>query len=449
MKLADSLKFLKLGDIAVRRNPWFYADAADVLSRLEHADPIRRREWTRKRLEEVLWAARRSRYAQRIHANTDIRSWPLLTKREVQLSPNDFRPRSNLLCVQASTGGTTGAPLRLFRSLRSIAFEQACLDRMVAKLDADPTASRCAVLRTDAVKDPNDFRPPYWVRASGGSRLVFSSSHLNTATIAAYARALQQFNSDYVMGYPTSLESLCSLLVCARLELHIPRVLSSSEMLRASVWRAAQRVLGCRLLDYYGQAERVAFAYAQEPGEYRFLAGYAHVEFNSAGDEGEGKLYEIVGTPLWNLSMPLIRYRTGDLIRVPSHWTAVELEELALGLRTFSGVIGRDRDILLTPDGVRVTGISHFQRDVAHVTRIQVVQESLRHVTVRVLATDGFSKGDGERLMQNVRRKLPDSMTVTVERVDALERTGMGKTPFVIHRSEVNHLLQTTAERSA
>jgi phenylacetate-CoA ligase len=61
------------------------------------------------------------------------------------------------------------------------------------------------------------------------------------------------------------------------------------------------------LLDYYGQAERVAFAYATAPGEYRFLPGYAHVEFEPADSEGGNKLYEIVGTSLWNRAMTLIR----------------------------------------------------------------------------------------------------------------------------------------------
>ncbi len=38
--------------------------------------------------------------------------------------------------------------------------------------------------------------------------------------------------------------------------------------------------------------------------------------------------------------MALIRYRTGDLIRVPAAWGEQELEELALGLRTFTGCVG-------------------------------------------------------------------------------------------------------------
>jgi hypothetical protein len=44
--------------------------------------------------------------------------------------------------------------------------------------------------------------------------------------------------------------------------------------------------------------------------------------------------------------------------------------------------------------------------------------------------------------MSNVRSKLPRSMSVVLERVDELERTARGKTPFVIHRAPVKEHLQ-------
>jgi phenylacetate-CoA ligase len=441
-RLVKAFKLLKLGDAAVRRNPWFYADAQKALAQLESADLPARRDWTRSRLEAVLWSARNSPYGKRVRGTKDLHTWPLLDKAAVQTTPIAFCAHSRLLSVAASTGGTSGAPLRLFRSLRSIAFEQACLDHMMHKLGAHGRDARTAVLRTDAIKDPNDFQPPYWVYGNGGNRMVFSSSHLNAATVATYAQALSSFDPDVLMGYPTSLESLCMLLERTGTKLHLKRVLCSSEMLSPRVWQEAQRLLGCALLDYYGQAERVAFAYAMTPGEYRFLPGYAHVELEQVGVEDDQNVYEIVGTSLWNLSMPLVRYRTADLIRVPSSWGAAELEELSLGLRTFSGVLGRSGDILLTPEGVKVTGISHFQRDVPHVMRIQVIQESQQRVRILVLAGAQYSAHDEEKLTANVRSKLPQSMQVEIVRAESLERTALGKTPFVIHRPAVKALLQ-------
>jgi phenylacetate-CoA ligase len=202
-------------------------------------------------------------------------------------------------------------------------------------------------------------------------------------------------------------------------------------------------------LDYYGQAERVAFAYATQRASYRFLPGYAFVEFHPVSQEGDDVYYEIVGTSLSNLAMPLIRYRTGDLIRLPASWGSVELEQLSLGLRTFPGVLGRDSDILLTPEGVKITGISHFQRDLKDVRRIQVIQEAVDHVRVLVLPKGEFLSADRERLLHSARSKLPSSMRLDIEAVDVLERTALGKTPFVIHRPAVKQLLRGSRSRGA
>ncbi|MET0534719.1 MAG: hypothetical protein ABW171_10890 [Steroidobacter sp.] len=439
--LVKKLKLLQVGDTAVRRNPLFYADAQRELEHLDQAGFDERRRWTLTRLSEVLWPASRSGYGRIVRGGGDIASWPLLTKGQVRAAPSAYAMGSQLFTLKATTGGTSGAPLQIVRSLRSIVAEQVCIDRMMQKVGVDARSARCAVLRTDSIKDPNDFKPPYWVHAGGGNRIVFSSSHLNAATIIHYTKALEEFIPDCLLGYPTSLEALCTLLERMGRKVHIPAVLCSSEVLHERVWKVARERLNCRMLDYYGQAERVAFAYATEPNAYRFLPGYAHVEFEPAGREGTQALYEIIGTPLWNQSMALIRYRTGDLIRVPAAWGERELEELSLGVRSFSGVLGRDSDILVTPDGVRVTGISHFQRDVANIVRIQVIQESATRVVILVLPGEEYSDRDREQLMHNVREKLPKTMQVEIRPVNALERTARGKTPFVIHRASVLELL--------
>jgi len=442
--LAKKLKLLQVGDTAIRRNPLFYADAQRELERLERAGFNERRNWTRDRLSEVLWPASRSGYGLIVRGGRDIASWPLLTKAEVRAAPKAFAVGSQLFTIKASTGGTSGAPLEIVRSLPSVVFEQVCIDRMMQKVGVDARSAKCVVLRTETIKDPNDFNPPYWIHAGGGNRLVLSSTHLNAETIEEYARAIEEFAPECLLGYPTSLEALCLLLKQTKRRLHIPAVLCSSEVLHPRVWHAARHTLGCRLLDYYGQAERVALAYATAQNEYRFMPGYAHVEFEPAGVEGDSRLYEVVGTPLWNRSMALIRYRTGDLIRLPAAWGEHELEELGLGLRTFSGVLGRDSDILVTPDGVKVTGISHFQRDVPNIVRIQVIQESPTKVVILVLPMKEYSERDRDRLMHNAREKLPRNMHVDIRSVTALERTARGKTPFVIHRPPVKELLKHT-----
>src|SRR5262249_46983306 len=204
---------------------------------------------------------------------------------------------------------------------------------------------------------------------------------------------------------------------------------------------------GCRIADYYGQAERVAFASAFAPREYRFLPGYSYVEFLPYDTKllpagGHERLYEIVGTTFWNNLMPLVRYRTGDLIRLPAEWGFRELQELAHGLRSFRGILGREQEVIACPSGIRLTGLESIPHDVEHVLRIQVVQESLDSARIRVVPAAGFCAQDARQLLENARAKVPHGMRLKIEMARSLERTPRGKTPLVVHRPPVHEALR-------
>ncbi len=229
----------------------------------------------------------------------------------------------------------------------------------------------------------------------------------------------------------------------------MPAVMSSSEVLSSDVWRFAERLLGCRVFDRYGQAERVACAHAFSVEEYRFVPGYAHVELIVDSQDESSVFYEIVGTSLWNTAMPLVRYRTGDLIRLPRSYGEREIAEIVEGRRSFEGVIGRVNDVLLDQAGSRVlTGVNQIPRGVSNLMRLQVVQETASKVVLKVLPGPGFSDADAEQLLRNARLKIPESIVVEVEIVDKLLKTKSGKTPFVVHGSEVKQALRTIGLRT-
>jgi len=444
--IASFMKRHVVGPTLIRRNPFFYDSARAILDEGDRQDLEQRRAWSAARLKRTLQFARRTEYGREVRGGDTLDSWPILEKERLRDRQEAFITGNRWLSAPAVTGGTTGIPLRLVRSLRSVVFEQASQDRLIEQLGADPRG-RVAVLRGDNIKDPNDLRPPHWVKANGGRCLVFSSNVLNHETVRDYARALREFAPTLLCAYPTSLECLCRLLQQHGEQVLVPSVLTSSEVLKREAWTLARETLGCDLADYYGQAERVNFAYAMEPRTYRFVPRYGHVELRPfasghISDAGQGGLYEIIGTTFWNDLMPLVRYRTGDLVRLPDDWGEREIEEVTLGLRAFSGVLGREQEILVCPMGVRLTGIDHIPRDVDHILRIQVIQESLDDVRILVLPAAGYSERDAAQLMHNARAKVPASMKLRIETAQWLERTPRGKTPLVIHRAPVQEQLR-------
>lgn len=436
-KLAGRLKRSAMGDVLVRRNPLLYGRMMALVERFDGASLEQRRAFAKGRLRAILNIAARTRYG-RPYANKEIGEWPLLDRQRVRDEPMAFVHGPTWLGFSATTTGTSGVPLKLWRSLQNVVNEQVRLDWLFRRCGVNPATARVAVLRGDDIKDPSDRHPPFWKQANAGRRLIFSSNHLSRETIHHFHEALSGYSPHCLAAYPTALESLCELLRRTGLSLHIPLVITSSEVLPVGTWHLAHEVLGARVVDYYGQAERVAFAAAFEPEMYYFMPGYAYVELLPAGEEDDHVLYEIVGTNLWNSKMPLVRYRTGDLVRLPKSLLPGELEAIRYGCMPFVGILGRQGDYLVASNGARITGIDHIPRGVDNIIRSQVVQETLTDVRILVVPGPGFSDAQAQQLLANAAIKLPPEMSVRVEVVEQLEKGKQGKVPFVIRRAAVS-----------
>lgn len=436
-----AIKRTVLGDSGVRRMPLWYLPALRHFERLATASLEARQAFALKRMEGVLRAARQTPYGRQHGGDLQLETWPLLSKEQVRANPKAFLRVPEWRTVPASTSGTTGTPLRLYRSLPSIAVEQAALDWLWQRAGLHPRRVRYAVLRGDDIKPPEDTSPPFWQDEVGGRKRVFSSNHLTRKTLRYFQEALQQFQPQCLYAYPSCAESLCRLLLLEEARLSIPYCITSSEKPSPALASLLREALGASWVDYYGQAERVAFAYALQPSEYYFLPGYAFVELIPVEESGDEILYEIVGTSLWNLAMPLVRYRTGDLIRLPRALGSHEIELIRWGLKPFSGVEGRMGDYLISPEGGVLMGIDHLPRYVENVIRMQVIQESLDKVRILVIPDQGFGEKNLRQIEHNIALKLPPSMHVTIEIVDELERTAQNKTPFVIRRIRTEEIL--------
>lgn len=267
---AGRLKKTLIGDNLVRRAPVLYGRMMDLTERMERAGLEERKAFAKQRLQKILAVAVRTRYGGQ-YAGREIDQWPLLDRRLVRDDPNAFLCGPAWTGFPATTTGTSGIPLQLRRSLANVVNEQVRLDGLFARCGVRPQTARVAVLRGDDIKHPADREPPFWKEANGGRRLIFSSNHLSKDTIHHFHGALVRYTPHCLAAYPTALESLCDLLRRFNLELQVPLVVTSSEVLSTETWRLALEVLGAKVVDYYGQAERVAFAAAFQPETYRFL----------------------------------------------------------------------------------------------------------------------------------------------------------------------------------
>ncbi len=357
-----------------------------------------------------------------------IADLPLLTKDEVREGGPAFVSESKQRPLwRGSTSGTTGAPLSLYQDLPAINRENAFIWRQLGWAGLR-RGERRAWMRGDMIVPATQRTPPYWRLNRAENMLMLSSYHLSESTARAYVESLARFDPVVIQAYPSSIGFLAAWMLGARIRYRggsLRGIVTSSETLLDDRRREIERAFGCRVFDWYGQFERVAAIGTCEQGRYHLLSDYSFVELLPAEDG----LFELVGTGFNNLSMPLIRYRCGDLVR-----PAPGSERCACG-RSFpliEQVVGRVDDPVKLADGRSIGRLDHVFKDVEGIVEAQIRQDRLSAVTILVVPSATFNQRTREALRGNARHRLGDGIALEIRLVDSIPRTRNGKFKGVV-----------------
>lgn len=261
--------------------------------------------------------------------------------------------------------------------------------------------------------------------------LRFDSCRLSRASAVEAVGVINRMKPRFFMGFPFDYAMLTEFAAEAGLEIRPPdSLLCYGETLSREKRRLLETRLGCRVFDFYSHHEAVVMAAECEHGTLHLMEDFACHEILDDAGAGEGG--ELVGTTYDNYAMPLIRYRTGD--------TAVTDPDAAgcpcgRSLPAVARIVGKQSDYLKTPGG-RVLGtvMSHAIDEAAGVVMSQCVQEAVDRITVRVVADDTYDAVSEAALVAGLRKRLGDRIRLDVVRVDRLEKSRLGKTPFIISR---------------
>ena len=425
--------FRGLNDM-LRYNPIYYQHVADVIRKINQTDAANRQQAIMPLLDATLKTANKTPYGK--GRGRTLSDWPILHKDEVKADPPRFQT-GHWPAIPAATSGSSGVPLRLKRSMKNIAAEQAFLDSLLGSEVLTFRQARTAILRGDTVKDPADRQPPFGEYVHS-DQLVLSFPHLNEANVAWFINELQEFKPDIFWVYPTGADFLASLCLQHGQKIPIPVVLSSSEMLTPDARGRMKKVFEGEIIDYYGQAERVCLSYQKHAEEAWFHPAYGFVELfpDDVPADDHLRRAKVIATGYWKDKMPLVRYDTNDYIAYPADYTPEDLSLVALGLKPFTRMIGRESEFLLTPTGERIQALNNIPKDVQYLRRAQFIQRNLDQVEVRLDVEPGFNSAEQKKILASARTKIPPAINVTIVTDQPLEMTASGKTPFVIRTVE-------------
>jgi len=406
---------------AERLQAWQQERLAFVLHRAATRVPFYRSQWE----------ARRRRGDRASHEV--LENWPVLGKDAIRADPRAFV--ADDLHVRhlfpVNTSGTTGTPLRLWRSRAASCEYYALLEARFRRWNGVSWRDDWAVLGGQAVLPPGALGPPFWVWNAAMHQLYLSANHVSPASVPAYVAALRRFSINHLVAYTSSATELARLCLGAGESYPgLKAVITNAEPLYPAQREIIERAFAAPVRETYGMVEIVAGASECAHGTLHVWPELGHVEV--LADEADvaapaGASGRLVCTGLVNADMPLVRYAVGDRGSLPASPGGCACGRK---LPAMGRIEGRSNDMLIAPDGRRVYWLNPVFYGLP-IHEAQVIQELPAVIRVKYVPGAAFSREDEETITERLRARM-GAVQVVVERVAEIPRGPNGKFQAVV-----------------
>jgi phenylacetate-CoA ligase len=384
---------------------------------------------------------------QDIREPADLGKLPVLTKEDVRhnrdrlLSTKYDRRR----LLRGRTSGTSGKALELLYTRPAVQFQWAVWWRHRARFGLRLGDSFLMFGVRQAVP-PSQTKPPFWRHNYAVQQTYLSIPHLTPEFMPEIAAYLNRSPFDFYTGLPAAMALLANYMRDHDLPLiHRPKcVVGGSHAMLPFFEEVLRQQWGAPVTEQYGAAECCANLSKCERGvfheDYEF--GIVEALDNPADPDGPKR---IVGTGFANPALPLLRYDIGDLGEFSE-----ERCPCGRASRVVRKIDGRAEDYLRTPDGRMLLGVSQVFKRVRGVQELQIVQNELARIVVKVVKRADYGPNDTAVLLRGLRSRLGDRIQIDLEFVDHIPRTARGKFRAVVSTlgqrgSEVEKALSAAA----
>lgn len=318
----------------------------------------------------------------------DIDKLPIIDKTMIRHCSTDLIPsNSKKRLTPASTSGSTGTPLTVYRDyysiLRDYSYYYVFRKRRGFKYGQ----------RLVSIKGNLD-RSIKTMNLHLSNTLYLSSYNINEDIVLnTYYKKIKDFKPVAIEGYPSSIYNICSILKEHNLQLNIPVVFTTSETLFDYQRDIIEEVMNTQIYDYYGNCERsVSLLECMDHRGYYESPGFAILEFVNDTP---------ITTSLINLSYPLIRYKVDDVVTLSEDRRFKDGE-----YNTVESIEGRLDDVIITKNGSRIGRLGFLFMNLKGVKQAQIVQTEIGKIDVNIVPDGAFRLEDQEYLSNLIDERI-------------------------------------------
>ena len=317
----------------------------------------------------------------------------------------------------ATTGGSSGTRLQVNNAWSTFYKENAFHFHFMSLHGYDYKKSKVLLLAGEESETLTSTSPLYnMIRVSG--------RHLNPDNIGEAVKFVNKHKPDFIIGLPSATYYFCKQLSIGgyHLENPIKHVFFRSENINPQQRKYIEETLNCKCHAYYGSTERIAWGEEIENKDgipvYRFNKLYGYTE--AGGADG----ISLISTGFINPKMPLIRYKTDDImVKVGDERYTVE------GHRT-ACLIGKN------DESFSVEYFCHLEDTFDIVDKYQLDQFKKGELIVNVIPRHQLSDKEINKLKELFVKMSAGCLDVTIKIVDHVVLTPRGKFKLLLHSIE-------------
>lgn len=372
-------------------------------------------------------------------AKSILKEMPIINKMDVLENYKNIinnKKNDGSKFIKFTSSGTTGTSLSIYMNNDCYQREYAFRWKFLSIAGAQ-RKDRFAYFLGNTLFPVSKKKPPYHIVDYYERGIFFSIFHLSKSTISDYIKAFNDFSADYVKGYPSGLYSFAALAKEKGLTINnVKAVFSASEVLHSYQRTIIEHVFQAPVFQWYGQVETTVNLHECDKHRLHVKEEYGLLELiNENGEPCKpGEIGSAIGTGWGNTVFPLIRYDTGDNMILSKE----QICPCGRSGRIIEKIIGRDEDVIITPDGRHIGRLDFVFKPIETVKEAQIVQEDIDRIRIRVVPFANYSVKERDKIKSILQQYLGNSINYTIEEVDVLERTSAGKIKYVV--SKVSHI---------
>jgi len=369
---------------------------------------------------------------------SDLSLFPILKKRDIQNNFHNLKSQDicNRKAYQNSTGGSTGEPVIFMQD--NIFQNNNLANFLLSKSFKGVSPYDSSVILWGAERDIFKGNKSFKYKLID---ILLNSTTLNTfkmnkKNMIEYLKIINTKKPKFIQSYVQSIYELSKFAKKNKILIEKQNVIhTAAGTLYDFMRKEIEEVFQCKVFDHYGSRE--VGAIASECSDHSGLHIFEdHIIVEIVKKDGSlcesNEKGEILVTTLNNYSMPLVRYKIGDIGIKESYSNC----KCGCNYEKLKEITGRTTDLFKTINNDLIDGeyFTHLFYNIKEIEKFQVIQEDYSLIILKIVKNNDINDVLMQDIMNKIKIVMGKDCKIQVDFVKEIPLAATGKFIYTVSK---------------